>query len=57
MEINPLDPQLIKHIPLMSSREKFKCRDVKAALQYHVPNANRNAEEYAHMLSFFSVRK
>ena len=48
METNHLDPHLIKTIPLMSSKEKLKCRKVKAVLRYHVPNANRNAEEYAH---------
>ena len=52
METNHLDPHLIKTIPLMSSKEKLICRKVKAVLRYHVPNANRNAEEYAHHLLF-----
>ena len=52
METNHLDPQLIKTIPLMSFKEKLKCRKVKAVLWYHVPNANRNAGEYAHHLLF-----
>ena len=52
METNHLDFQLIRTIPLMSSKEKLKCRKVKAVLRYYVPNANRNAEEYAHNLLF-----
>ena len=31
-EINHLDPQLIKTIPFTSSKEKLKCRKVKAVL-------------------------
>ena len=52
METNHVDPQLIKTIPLMSSKEKLKCGKVKAVLRYHVPNAHRNAEEYSHNLRF-----
>ena len=39
-------------ISLMSSNEKLKCRKVRAALWYHVPNPNRNPERYAHHLLF-----
>ena len=52
METNQVDPQLIKTIPLMSSKEKLKRGKVKAVLRYHVPNAHRNAEEYSHNLRF-----
>ena len=52
METNHLDPLLIKTIPLMLYKEKLKCRKVKAILRYHLPNTNRNAEEYAHYLLF-----
>ena len=55
METNHLDPHLIKTILLISYKKKLKCRKVKAVLRYHVPNANRNAEEYAHhsLFSFY----
>ena len=52
IETNDLDSQLIKTTPLMSSKAKMKCRQVKVVLQYRVPNASRNAEEYAHYLLF-----
>ena len=41
-----------KNIPLMSSKEKLKCRKVKAVLRYHVPNPHKYAERYAHHLLF-----
>ena len=36
----------------MSSNEKLKCRKIKAVLRYHVPNPNRNPEQYTHHLLF-----
>ena len=36
----------------MSSNEKLKRRKVRAVLRYHVPNPNRNPEQYAHHLLF-----
>ena len=40
-------------IPLMSStKEKLKCRKVKAVLRYHVPNRHKKSEQYAHHLLF-----
>lgn len=39
-------------IPLMSSKDKLKCRKVKAVLRYHVPNENKYPERYAHHLLF-----
>ena len=36
----------------MSSNEKLKRRKVRAVLRYHVPNPNRNSEQYAHHLLF-----
>ena len=52
METNHLDSQLVKTIPLMSSKEKLKCRKFKVVLRYHVLNTNRNAEEHALHLPF-----
>ena len=58
MEANHLDPQLIKIICLISSKERLKCRKIKAVFRYHMPNANRNAEEYVHhlLLPFYPFR-
>ena len=39
-------------IPLMSSKEKLKCRKVKSFLRYHVPNRNKNPEKHAHHILF-----
>ena len=39
-------------ISLMSSNEKLKRRNVRAALRYHGPDLNRNPEQYAHHLLF-----
>ena len=39
-------------VPLMSSKQKLKCRKVKAVLRYHVPNRHKYPEEYAHHLLF-----
>ena len=35
-------------IPLMSSKDKLKCRKVPATLQFFTPNKNKNLEFYAH---------
>ena len=35
-------------IPVMSSKEKLKCRNVKLVLRYHVPNRHKSPEKYAH---------
>ena len=41
-------------LPLMSSKEKLKCRRIKAVLRYHVPNLHKHPEKYArHMLFMF----
>ena len=47
-----------KTIHFMSSKQKLKRRKVRAVLRYHVPNANRNAEGYAHhmLFSFYPFR-
>ena len=42
-----------KIIPLMSSKEKMRCRNVKKVLRYHIPNPVVNAEAYAHHLLMF----
>ena len=39
-------------IPLMNSKEKLKCRQVKAVLQYYIPNRHKYPEKYAHHLLF-----
>ena len=44
--------QLPKVIPLMSSKEKLKCRNVKAVLRYHQPSPNRDIEKFAHHMLF-----
>ena len=39
-------------IPLMSSKEKLKCRKVPAILRFHSPNKDKDFELYAHHLLF-----
>ena len=39
-----------KIVPLMSSKEKLKCRKVKAVLRYHQPSPHKNVEQYSHHL-------
>ena len=39
-------------IPLMNSKEKLKCRQVKAVLRYYIPNRYKYPEKYAHHLLF-----
>lgn len=48
-----------KIIPLMSSKEKMRCRNVKKILRYHIPNPVVNAEAYAHhlLMLFYPFRK
>ena len=41
-----------KKIPLISSKEKLKCRNIKAVLQYYKPNPNKAFETYAYHLLF-----
>ena len=41
-----------KVVPLMSSKEKLKCRQTACVLQYHIPNKETHPEEYAHHLLF-----
>ena len=45
-------------ISFISSNEKLKHRNVRAALRYHGPNLNRNPEQYVHHLlfSFYQFR-
>ena len=47
-------------ISLISSKEKFKCRNVKTVFRYHLPNPNRDIEKFAHHMLFssysFSIR-
>ena len=46
-------------IPLMSSKEKMRCRSVKLVVRYHTPNPATNAEAYAHhlLMMFYPFRK
>ena len=39
-------------ITLINSKEKLKCRQVKAVLRYHVPNHHKFPEKYAYYLLF-----
>ena len=41
-----------KTIPLASSKDKLKCRKVKAVLRYYEPSAHISVEQYAHHLLF-----
>ena len=41
-----------KIVPLMSSKEKLKCRKVKEVLRYHQPSPHKIVEQYAHHLLF-----
>ena len=52
MESHHLESYANKVIYLMSSDENLKARNVRAVLWYHVPNINKNAEEYANHLLF-----
>ena len=39
-----------KLVPLMSSKEKMRCRNVKKIIRYHTPNGQINLEGYSHHL-------
>ena len=52
VETSHLDSQHTETVPLMSSKDKLKCRKVKAVLRYHVANSNRHVEEYTNHLLF-----
>ena len=39
-------------LPLMSSKEKLKCRKIRSVLRYHVPNKHKFPEKYSHHLLF-----
>ena len=41
-----------KIAPMITSKEKLKCRKVKAVLRYHQPSPHKNVEQYAHHLLF-----
>ena len=58
LETHHKDFNYPKEIPLMSSKEKLKCRKVKAVLRYYQPNPNKAFETYAHhlSLSFYPFR-
>jgi len=48
-----------KYVPLMSSKEKMKCRTIKKVLRYHTPNPVSHSEDYAHhlLMLFYPFRK
>ena len=52
MDSNHEESIFPKIVPLMSSKEKLKCRKVKAVLKYHQPSRHKNVEQYAHHLLF-----
>ena len=52
LELNHTPCNYPRIIPLMNSKEKLKCRQVKAVLRYHVPNCHKHLEKYAHHLLF-----
>ena len=52
LETHHKDSNYPKEIPLMSSKEKLKCRKVKAVLRYYQPNPNKAFETCAHHLLF-----
>ena len=52
LEINHSACNYPSTIPLMNSKEKLKCRQVKAILRYYVPNRHKYPEKYAHHLLF-----
>ena len=58
MKTKYFDSQYIKTIPLTSSKEKSKCRKVKAVLRYHVTNSVRYVGKFARLLlcSFYPFR-
>ena len=39
-------------LPLMNSKEKLKCRLVKAISRYYLPNRHKDPEKYAHHILF-----
>ena len=39
-------------LPLMNSKDKLKCRKIRAVLRYHVPNRHKFPEKYSHHLLF-----
>ena len=55
MESNHAKCSYSKVIPLMFSKEKLKCRNVKVFLRYHQPSPNRDIEKFAHdmLYSFY----
>ena len=48
-----------KSIPLMSSKETMRCRNVKKVLRYYTPNSVTHAEAYAHhlLMLFYPFRR
>ena len=59
MDSNHEESIFPKIVPLMSSKEKLKCRKVKVVLRYHQPIPHKNVEQYAHHLlfAFYPFRK
>ena len=51
-DIHSIDHIYPKVIPLMSSKEKLKCRKVPHILQFYVPNQHTQPEEYSHYMLF-----
>ena len=53
IELSYAECKYLKLIPLMPSKEKSKCRDLKAVLRYHEPSIQKSLEQYAHHLHAF----
>ena len=53
IETNHSKCSLPDNVPLMLTKEILKCWKVKAALQYHQPNPNKDIKKYAHHLLFY----
>lgn len=57
-ETNHDDLSFPKSVPLMSSKEKLKCRKVPKVLRYYTPNQHKFPEKYAHhiLMLFYPFR-
>ena len=58
-DIHNIDHIYPKVIPLMSSKEKVKCRKILFVLQFYIPNQQTQRGEYAHhmLLMYYPFRK
>ena len=52
IESNQAETKFPKIMPLMSSKEKLKCQNIKAVLRYHHPSPQKRNEQYFNHLLF-----